>query len=344
MAFPQPSSSNENTPSRMVNTINIQGFPHAYELSDPTEAPIVLVFIHGWLLSRAYWQPVIERLSPHFQCLSYDLRGFGESQPSQVTPENLPEKTIERTVATVSAVSASNSASNCLQVSAESSVTTVLPDTKIPGYSPADYAKDLNNLLHSLNINQAWLLGHSLGGAIALWAADQSPATISGVICVNAGGGIYIKKEFEKFRAAGQQIVKFRPRWLASIPLLDLTLTRMSVAQPLTRTWGKQRLVDMLIAQPEAAIGALLDSTTESEVHLLPQVVARLPQPVHFITGTNDTVMEPKYVNHLASFHPSFECCGSNVTQIENCGHLAMLEQPDAVADEIQRILALHHS
>jgi 2-succinyl-6-hydroxy-2,4-cyclohexadiene-1-carboxylate synthase len=327
----------------MVNTISIQGFPHAYELSDPTDTPIVLVFIHGWLLSRAYWQPVIERLSPHFQCLSYDLRGFGDSQPGQVALP-IAESFPERAVATVSASNPSNSSSSSLQVSVESSVTTVLLDTKFPDYSPAAYAQDLNILLHSLNITRVWLLGHSLGGAIALWAADQSPTTIAGVICVNAGGGIYIKKEFEKFRAAGQQIVKFRPRWLASIPLLDLTLTRMSVAQPLTRDWGRQRLVDMLIAQPEAAIGALLDSTTEAEVHLLPQVVARLPQPVHFIAGMNDTVMEPKYVNHLASFHPSFECCGSNVTQIENCGHLAMLEQPDAVADEIRRILALHQS
>jgi 2-succinyl-6-hydroxy-2,4-cyclohexadiene-1-carboxylate synthase len=330
----------------MVNTICIQGFPHAYELSEPTDTPIVLVFIHGWLLSRAYWQPVIERLSPHFQCLSYDLRGFGESQPSQVPSSTvMPEREAERAVATVSAVSiAQNSFSNFTQTNLGSPNTAVLPDTKSPVYSPAAYAQDLNILLHSLNITQAWLLGHSLGGAIALWTADQSPTTIAGVICVNAGGGIYIKKEFEKFRAAGQQIVKFRPRWLASIPLMDLTLTRMSVAQPLTRVWGKQRLTDMLIAQPEAAIGALLDSTTEAEVHLLPQVVARLPQPVHFIAGTNDTVMEPKYVNHLASFHPSFECCGSNVTQIENCGHLAMLEQPDAVADEIQRILALHQA
>jgi 2-succinyl-6-hydroxy-2,4-cyclohexadiene-1-carboxylate synthase len=330
----------------MVNTICIQGFPHAYELSEPTDAPIVLVFIHGWLLSRAYWQPVIERLSPHFQCLSYDLRGFGESQTNRVTmpPSEVLPREAERAVATVSTAITQNSASNSVQINLEPPITTVLPDTKFPAYSPAAYAQDLNILLHSLNIRQAWLLGHSLGGAIALWTADQSPTTIAGVICVNAGGGIYIKKEFEKFRAAGQQIVKFRPRWLASIPLMDLTLTRMSVAQPLTRAWGRQRLMDMLTAQPEAAIGALLDSTTEAEVHLLPQVVARLPQPVHFIAGMNDTVMEPKYVNHLASFHPSFECCGSNVTQIEDCGHLAMLEQPDAVAEEIRRILALHQA
>jgi pimeloyl-ACP methyl ester carboxylesterase len=118
----------------------------------------------------------------------------------------------------------------------------------------------------------------------------------------------------------------------------------MSVTQPLTRSWGKQRLLDLLSAQPEAAIGALLESTTETEVHLLPQVVARLQQPVHFMAGVNDTVMEPKFVSHLASFHPSFECCGSNVTQIADCGHLAMLEQPEAVADEIWRILTMYQT
>jgi 2-succinyl-6-hydroxy-2,4-cyclohexadiene-1-carboxylate synthase len=284
----------------MVKTIEIQGFPHAYELTEPTDNPIVLVFLHGWLLSRAYWQPVIERLSSQFQCLAYDLRGFGESCASISPPPHSPAAI----------------------------------------YSPAAYGQDLHTLLKSLNIPQAWVIGHSLGGTIALWAADQAPKTIAGVICVNSGGGIYLKEEFEKFRAAGQQISKFRPRWLACVPFLDLALTRMSVAQPLTRQWGKQRLRDFLAAQPEAALGSLLDSTTEAEVHLLPQIVARLQQPVHFIAGLNDTVMEPQYVNHLASFHPSFECCGNNVTHLE-CGHLAMLELPDAVAQEIQRVVGI---
>jgi 2-succinyl-6-hydroxy-2,4-cyclohexadiene-1-carboxylate synthase len=50
-----------------------------YTITAPTTAPVVLVFVHGWLLSRGYWQPLIDRLSPHYQCLSYDLRGFGRS-------------------------------------------------------------------------------------------------------------------------------------------------------------------------------------------------------------------------------------------------------------------------
>jgi 2-succinyl-6-hydroxy-2,4-cyclohexadiene-1-carboxylate synthase len=293
-------------------------------------------------------------LSPRFQCLSYDLRGFGESQPQgeeahpvmsteRASSSRYPQGVASRPpqeVATIPSLSPSRSSHTSVEP------TTALLTAESPAYSPAAYAQDLNSLLHSLNITRAWLIGHSLGGAIALWAADQAPEVVLGVICINAGGGIYIKKEFEKFRAAGQQIIKFRPRWLASIPLLDLlltgALTQMNVTQPLTRSWGKQRLLDLLTAQPEAAIGALLESTTETEVHLLPQVVARLQQPVHFIAGVNDTVMEPKYVSHLASFHPSFECCGSNVTQIADCGHLAMLEQPEAVANEIWRILAAH--
>ncbi|NJR59562.1 MAG: alpha/beta hydrolase [Cyanobacteria bacterium CRU_2_1] len=324
----------------MVKTIDISGFPHAYELSAPTNSPVVLVFIHGWLLSRAYWQPVIQQLAPNYQCLSYDLRGFGASQPDPNLQEGVRSSLIQSSVqpsviekATVGVVS-QNAANRSLE-------TEPLPDSlTIPGHTPTAYAQDLNLLLQNLNISQAWLIGHSLGGSIALWAASQSPSSIVGVICVNAGGGIYMKEEFERFRAVGQQLVKFRPAWFSYIPLLDLLLTRMNVARPIARRWGRQRLIDLLTAQSEAALGALLDSTTEAEVNRLPQVVSRLQQPVHFIAGLNDDVMEPKYVHHLASFHPSFDYCGNNVSEIPDCGHLAMIEQPDAVVNTIRTVLA----
>jgi pimeloyl-ACP methyl ester carboxylesterase len=86
----------------------------------------------------------------------------------------------------------------------------------------------------------------------------------------------------------------------------------------------------------------LLDSTTEAEVHRLPQVVSQLNQPVYFIAGTEDPVMEPKYVRHLASFHQLFQTSGDNVIEIPSCGHMAMVEQPDAVDTQIRKILANH--
>ena len=291
-------------------TIEILGVQHTYELTAPTSCPHTLVFIHGWLNSRVYWQPVISLLSLDFQCLSYDLRGFGESQ-SQVTSD------IELTTTSSSMVS---SALDSL-------------------YSPSAYAEDLTVLLEHLNISSAWLIGHSLGGTIALWTAAKLPDCVQGVICINAGGGIYLKEAFEQFRAAGQKFLQVRPRWLCQMPLIDLLFTKASVLRPLERYWARQRLIDFVVADPEAALGTLLDSTTEEEVNSLPQLVSKLKQPVYFLAGADDKVMEPKYVRHLASFHWLFQYVGDNVIEIPNCGHLAMLEQPEAVSEYIRSIV-----
>jgi pimeloyl-ACP methyl ester carboxylesterase len=206
-------------------------------------------------------------------------------------------------------------------------------------YSPSAYAQDLTVLLEHLNISSAWLIGHSLGGTIALWTAARLPDCVQGVICINAGGGIYLKEAFEQFRAAGQKFLQVRPRWLCQMPLIDLLFTKASVLRPLERYWARQRLIDFVVADPEAALGTLLDSTTEEEVNSLPQLVSKLKQPVYFLAGADDKVMEPKYVRHLASFHWLFQYVGDNVIEIPNCGHLAMLEQPEAVSEYIRSIV-----
>jgi 2-succinyl-6-hydroxy-2,4-cyclohexadiene-1-carboxylate synthase len=274
----------------------ISGVPHTYDLTEPQPSAPTLVFIHGWLLSRNYWQPLSQLLSPTYTCLSYDLRGFGES----------------------------------------ANLGSISPPV---GYSLQDYAKDLALLLKTLEIGPVWLIGHSLGGSIALWGADLLPQQVQGVICINSGGGIYLKEEFERFRSVGRQLVKLRPRWLRYMPLLDRAFAQATVTQKLDRQWGKQRLVDFVVAHPEAALGALLETTTEAEVHLLPQIVSRLQQPVYFVAGDQDPIMAPEYVRHLASFHPLFEGHGANVTELEECGHLAMLEQTAPLATHIHTLL-----
>lgn len=298
-------------------TIEILGVPHAYELTTPTSCLDTLVFIHGWLNSRGYWQPVISRLEVDFQCLSYDLRGFGESQPKRRSDFSREATTLDLA----------------------STYSSEVANREDSLYAPTAYAQDLAVLLHKLNIKSAWLIGHSLGGTIALWAAEQMPDAIKGVICINAGGGIYLKEAFEQFRTAGQQFLQVRPRWLSQMPLIDLLFTRANVARPLDRCWARQRVIDFVIADPEAALGSLLDSTTEEEINRLPQLVAQLKQPVYFIAGADDKVMEPKYVRHLASFHSLFQYSGDNAIEIPDCGHFAMLEQPDAVAGEIRRLI-----
>ncbi len=299
-----------------ITTANILGVPHAYELTAPSDCVATagdesLVFIHGWLLSRAYWRPLVSKLSNHYRCLTYDLRGFGDSA------QGLEARTVERI---------------------EGDRLGSTPSA----YSLAAYAEDLEALLDRLDLDQVWLLGHSLGGSIALWAAYLRPDRIKGVICVNAGGGVYIPHEFEKFRAAGQQMMTFRPAWLAELPLLPRLFSRLMVHQPLVPDWGRQRIQDFVRADRRAAEGALLDSTTAKEVHLLPRIVHQLTQPVHFITASQDRVMPPRYVRYLASFHADFQAGfqgESTVSELPECGHMAMVEQPDAVAAVVRSVL-----
>ena len=274
---------------------------HVYELTAPvvnSQKP-VLVFVHGWLLSRHYWQPLIDLLKSEYQCLAYDSRGFGDSIVNE-------------------------------------------PQTQSHSYSLKAYAQDLKYLLEKLKIDKAWVIGHSLGGSVALWSAEVCPEIVAGVICLNAGGGIYLKEEFERFRNIGRQLVKFRPAWLSYVPFLNIIFSRLMVARPLKLKWGSQRIIDFIKANEAAALGALLESTTEAEVHLLPRLVSRLPQPVYFIAGELDMVMEIKYVNHLASFHQLFTSEDSNVLQINNCGHLSMLEAPQEIALFVTLILHKH--
>ncbi|MEM9004092.1 MAG: alpha/beta hydrolase [Cyanobacteria bacterium P01_F01_bin.86] len=286
--------------------INVFGVPHAYTLTTKNvDADKTIVFVHGWLLSQRYWQPVVQSLQSDCQCLSYDLRGFGASNAY-----------LEQRYCDIV---------DCVQKGA--------------AYTLEAYAQDLGRLLESLNLSKVWLVGHSLGGSVALWAAKLLPHRVAGVICVNAGGGVYLPDEFRKFRQAGQQIIRWRPFWLAHLPLIGYAFARLMVAKPLGTTWGKQRVLDLLAADEAAALGALLDSTTEEEVHLLPQVVANLQQPVYFIAGLEDTVMEEQYVQHLASFHDLFESPEGNVIVLPECGHMAMVEQPIALSQTIQAIV-----
>jgi 2-succinyl-6-hydroxy-2,4-cyclohexadiene-1-carboxylate synthase len=207
-------------------------------------------------------------------------------------------------------------------------------------YTPAAYAQDLLLLLKQLNLSRVWLVGHSLGGSIGLWAAALAPHhLVEGVICLNSGGGIYLKEAFDRFRNAGTQMLGFRPSWLPYVPCLDLVFSHIMVSQPLARSWGKQRVIDFVAANYDAALRSLLDSTLPEEVHLLPQIVAQIHQPAYFLAGQQDRVMELKYVYHLASFHHSFQEGCQNVIEIPECGHMGMLEQREAIAHRIREIL-----
>ncbi|NEQ65230.1 MAG: alpha/beta hydrolase [Symploca sp. SIO2D2] len=66
--------------------IQVRGVNHYYKWikksTSDTDKP-VMVFVHGWGGSTRYWEGTAEALSDSFDCLLYDLRGFGRSKLPQ---------------------------------------------------------------------------------------------------------------------------------------------------------------------------------------------------------------------------------------------------------------------
>lgn len=70
-----------------IGKIEVRGVEHYYEWvcqSEPSQAKPVMVFVHGWGGSARYWRSTAEVLCDRFDCLLYDLRGFGRSRLPQM--------------------------------------------------------------------------------------------------------------------------------------------------------------------------------------------------------------------------------------------------------------------
>ena len=68
--------------------VDVRGVDHYYEWirrSENSGKP-VMVFVHGWGGSGKYWRSTAEAIADNFDCLLYDLRGFGGS----LLPKNAP--------------------------------------------------------------------------------------------------------------------------------------------------------------------------------------------------------------------------------------------------------------
>lgn len=69
--------------------IEVRGVEHYYEWvkGDSTIAnKPVMVFIHGWAGSDRYWESTARAIADKFDCLLYDMRGFGRTRlPEQPT-------------------------------------------------------------------------------------------------------------------------------------------------------------------------------------------------------------------------------------------------------------------
>lgn len=295
--------------------INVRGVKHYYEwIRQPSVAvKPVMVFIHGWAGSGRYWQSTAFALSDQFDCLLYDLRGFGRSS-GRPTVAKASESVVE---------------SQSLQEEFEA--------IRELTYELEEYVDDLAALLDGLQMQGVYINAHSMGASIATLFLNRYPQRVERTILTCSGIFEYDEKAFAAFHKFGGYVVKFRPKWLGKIPFVD----RMFMARFLHRsipTVDRQAfLQDFLQADYDAALGTIFTSVSKAASELMPQEFAKLTVPTLLVAGEYDQIIPAQMGRQAAAMNDKIE-----LALIPATGHFPMLEDAPTYLKWVREFLQIN--
>lgn len=253
--------------------IAIRGVPHYYEwiTAEPRQNKPTMVFMHGWGGSARYWSSTAAALKPYFNCLLYDLRGFGRSRPSETS----------------------------------ATAPTTADYTQI--YALETYADDLAALLEELKTGPVYLNAHSTGSSVAVLFLNRYPEWVKKAILTCNGIFEYDEKSFSQFYKFGGYVVQFRPKWLSALPLVDRMFMARFLTQPIAAAERKAFLEDFLIADYGAAIGTMFSAVSERAALEMPQEFAQLKVPTLLVSGEFDQIIPAAMGEKAASLSHNVE-------------------------------------
>lgn len=181
-------------------------------------------------------------------------------------------------------------------------------------------------LLDALGIEQAWLVGNSLGGWVALQLALDYPDRLLGIVSMGTGGAIV------RSASINQHLDP------------DISTSGLKAAFGNFVTDSGLVLAEMITARQEVAeyeaetgrLGRVMDAR-ERDRHALPlrpEDLATIDSPVLLVHGLQDKVIPASRTWELVGQIP-----GADAVLLNGCGHWSMIERPAAFTDVLLRFV-----
>jgi len=184
--------------------------------------------------------------------------------------------------------------------------------------SIAAYRDFLLAFLDALSLERAIVVGHSMGGAIALDFALRYPDRLAGLILVGTGA---------RLRVLPAILSGLLTDFEATVDLVLDYAFGPGASEQLKRL-GRQRL---LRTPPQVLHGDYAACDAFDVMERLGEI--RCPTLV--IGGTADRLTPPKYSVYLRDHIP-----GAELVLVDRAGHMVMLEKPEVVSRAVSEFIA----
>ncbi|MHB8680798.1 MAG: alpha/beta fold hydrolase [Acidimicrobiales bacterium] len=267
----------------------------------------VLLLVHGVMLSSELWVHQFTDLAAHHRVIAVDLRGHGRSEPGSArfrAPAGDPRPVT-------------------------GTVSTALAGEGAPGVQRL--AADLRTVIETLDLRHVLLVGHSMGGMVALQLLhdlpeDERHRRIGALALVSTTAGPFVSvpgwSSFTKLTAP----VSARALLLAervggsALPSADVRwwVTRLGFGpEPVP---AQVAFVSaMHHATPPGTLAELLPSLA---VFDLSAGLEDVDVPTLVVVGSRDRLTPPRLAERMAAVLPQ-----AQLVELPRCGHMPMLER-----------------
>ena len=193
-------------------------------------------------------------------------------------------------------------------------------------YSKKNMADLCSLLMAELGFSQYSVLGHSMGGEVALHMASQYPSLVDRLILLNSAGVTDIQ---QGFRPA-------LPDWFIEGVFKNYLVQRLYFPMTVHERDAADRdtFNRFFFFNSQIPASTLAKMTRDNDSGSLQHQLGTIAQPVLLIWGAQDRIIPLQQGKLLDSLLPN-----SRLAVLEGCGHLTFLERPAETLAEITRFL-----
>ncbi|MBI1793525.1 MAG: alpha/beta hydrolase [Chloroflexi bacterium] len=176
-----------------------------------------------------------------------------------------------------------------------------------------DYADHIIEFIKAVKLSSAVLVGHSMGGAIALDAAIRFPKRVAALGLVGSGSKLRVSP-------AILQSASSPSTFMDAVNIVkDFSYSEHASAR--LKELGAQKLAE---TRPTVLYGDFLACDAFNATDQLSKISA----PTLIVCGADDKMTPPKYSELLRDTIPN-----ARMEIVPKAGHMVMLEQPETVAE-----------